>query len=448
MVVLASKFFVVAFAGLAAAAPLRLTRRAFTLEDYADFQISDGTAGDAEAKANAVFVDPFDGVDLATIDKTTLDAVKTMREAAEDAEMSLFNPAIDAASGADATALQNGKIQNKVLKLTGEVQTINIEIAQAKASGDDTSDLESQLAEEQTKLTTNIKLDKAAAGQASKGVAGSADANAAASASVSDSAAASATATDAAASTDSAAAAASTDTSAAAATSATSSKAAAKAAKAAAKAAKAASKSAAKAAKTAAAATSTDVAAATTTDAAAASSTDAAATTSSADAAATSAAVDAAANGTSDGSSIDFPVQDYADFQISDGTAGDAEAKANAVFVDPFAGVDLATLDDSVAENMNTMREAAETAETAQFDPEIDAASGAAADALQNGKIANKVLKLTGEVQVLNIKIAKAQASGDDTSDLESSLADEQAKLTTNIATDKASAGEAQKGVA
>ena len=122
----------------------------------------------------------------------------------------------------------------------------------------------------------------------------------------------------------------------------------------------------------------------------------------------------------------DLPLSSYADFQISDGTAGDAEAKANAVFVDPFAGVDLATLDSSVASNMNTMREAAEDAETSLFNPAIDAASGAAADALQNGKIANKVLKLTGEVQVLNIKIAKAKAAGTDTSDLESDLAAEQ----------------------
>ena len=74
------------------------------------------------------------------------------------------------------------------------------------------------------------------------------------------------------------------------------------------------------------------------------------------------------------------PPPSYASFQISDGTAGDAQAKANAVFVDPFAGVDLATLDDAVAKNMNTMREAAETAETAQFNPAIAAASGAAAD--------------------------------------------------------------------
>lgn len=107
---------------------VQLTERLSLVRSYANFQISDGTAGDAEAKANAIFVDPLDGVDLATIDKTTLTAIKTMREAAEDAETSLFNPAIDAASGADATALQNGKIQNKVLKLTGEVQTINIEV--------------------------------------------------------------------------------------------------------------------------------------------------------------------------------------------------------------------------------------------------------------------------------------------------------------------------------
>ena len=36
------------------------------------------------------------------------------------------------------------------------------------------------------------------------------------------------------------------------------------------------------------------------------------------------------------------------------------------------------------------------------------------------------MLKLTGEVQVLNIKIAKAKAAGTDTSDLESDLAAEQ----------------------
>ena len=120
------------------------------------------------------------------------------------------------------------------------------------------------------------------------------------------------------------------------------------------------------------------------------------------------------------------PAPSYSQFQISDGVGGNAQAEADAVFVTPLAGLDLASLDDSVAENMNTMREAAESAETDDFDPQIAAASGAAADALQVGKIKNKVLKLTGEVQVLQIKIAKAKASGDDTSDLESDLADEQ----------------------
>ena len=95
---------------------------------YADFQISDGTAGNAKAQADAVFVTPFAGVNLATVDSATLDAVQTMREAAESAETDQFNPAIDAASGAAATALQNGKIKNKVLKLTGEVQALQIQV--------------------------------------------------------------------------------------------------------------------------------------------------------------------------------------------------------------------------------------------------------------------------------------------------------------------------------
>ncbi|KAG5220081.1 small secreted protein [Salix suchowensis] len=144
----------------------------------------------------------------------------------------------------------------------------------------------------------------------------------------------------------------------------------------------------------------------------------------------------------------------YADFQISDGVTGDAEALAKAVFVDPFEGVDLATVSDQTQNDVETMRKAAEAAETGQFNPAIDAADGAealtsfsAADALQNGKIKNKVLKLTGSVQVLNIKIAKAAAKGDDTSDLETKLQTQLGKLNKNIATDVAAAGEASKGV-
>ncbi|SJK97273.1 uncharacterized protein ARMOST_00524 [Armillaria ostoyae] len=180
--------------GLVHSAPVALKPRAFELLDYADFQISDGVAGKAAAEANAVFVGkshvpihPFDNVDLATVDSQTLDDMQTMREAAESAETDDFDPAIAAASGAAgdhtghsfeqltevvilADALQVGKIKNKVLKLTGEVQVLNIKIAQAQASGDDTSDLEDSLAEEQTKLNTNIATDVKNAGQTSQSV--------------------------------------------------------------------------------------------------------------------------------------------------------------------------------------------------------------------------------------------------------------------------------------
>ncbi|KAH9847839.1 hypothetical protein C2E23DRAFT_897857 [Lenzites betulinus] len=349
--------FALTVAGLVAAAPVRfprLSKRAFVLQSYADFQISDGTAGNAQAQANAVFVDPFDGVDLATVDSATLDAVQTMREAAEAAETDQFNPAIAAASGTEADELSAGKIKNKVLKLTGEVQALNIQLAQAKAAGKDTSSITSKIAAEQKKLTTNIATDVKSAGQPSKGVTGGAS-------------------------------------------------------------------------------TSTSTSTSTNEDA-----------TSTSDNSTAAASSSAAASG----SSISFAVQDYADFQISDGTAGNAQAQANAIFVDPFAGVDLSTLDDSVAKNIETMRQAAESAETEKFNPAIAAASGTEADELSAGKIKNKVLKLTAEVQGLQIKLAKAQASGSSTSSIESSLAAEQKKLTTNIATDVKSAGQPSKGVA
>ncbi|KAF7974981.1 hypothetical protein HWV62_10729 [Athelia sp. TMB] len=154
---------------LAAALPTPLKQAtaacpSFALQDYANFQISDGTAGGALAQANAVFVDPFNGCDLSTVDATSLKNLQAMRVAAETAENADFNPQIAAASGAAATALQNGKIKNKVLKLVGEIQGLKIEAAQGS---DETSDI----ATETTKLNNNIALDTKAAGQTSKGVA-------------------------------------------------------------------------------------------------------------------------------------------------------------------------------------------------------------------------------------------------------------------------------------
>ena len=74
-----------------------------------------------------------------------------MREAAEDAETEKFNSAIEAASGDEgmlytlalfpthsnphpADALQVGKIKNKVLKLTGEVQALKIKVCLTPSS--------------------------------------------------------------------------------------------------------------------------------------------------------------------------------------------------------------------------------------------------------------------------------------------------------------------------
>ncbi|KAJ7080966.1 hypothetical protein B0H15DRAFT_1025022 [Mycena belliarum] len=325
------------------AAPVPSKRAfSFQLKSYDQFQISDGVAGNAKAKANAVFVDPFP-TDLSTVDAASLSNLNTMRKAAEAAETGKFNPQIAAASGAAADALQVGKIQNKVLKLTGEVQALKIKIAQAAAKKKDTSSLESSLKTEQTKLSNNIALDVKSKGDTSKGVAASS-----ASAKV--------------------------------------------------KAVKAPAKTSTKAA--------------------------------------------TAAPG-----AFSFALLDYSQFQISDGVAGQAEAEANRVFVDGFPA-DLSTVDATSLDNLQTMREAAEEAETAQFNPQIAAASGAAADTLQVGKIKNKVLKLTGEVQVLKIKIAQAAAAGKDTAALESKLVAEQKKLSNNIATDVKRAGDASKGVA
>ncbi|KAF5313533.1 hypothetical protein D9758_010240 [Tetrapyrgos nigripes] len=150
-----------------------LARRAFKELAYADFQISDGVAGQAQTKANAVFVDPFKNVDILTISQADIQALENMRVAAENAETQLFNPAIDAATGAAKDALQAGKIQNKVLKLIGFNQVLNIQIAQAQAAGQasNVATFQTRLQDGQNKLATNLAIDQQNAGKASKGIA-------------------------------------------------------------------------------------------------------------------------------------------------------------------------------------------------------------------------------------------------------------------------------------
>ncbi|KAL9623851.1 MAG: hypothetical protein Q9160_001843 [Pyrenula sp. 1 TL-2023] len=138
-----------------------IAKRALTLQAYNDLSISAGTAGNAQAEATAKF--PV-GSDLASVSAADLETIQTERESAEAAETDAFNPAVEAATDdATKTALQNGKIKNKVLKLTAEVLALQIQQAQ----GDDN---QSKIDEEQTKLDNNISLDTKAAGQASQAV--------------------------------------------------------------------------------------------------------------------------------------------------------------------------------------------------------------------------------------------------------------------------------------
>ncbi|KAH8595785.1 hypothetical protein B0O99DRAFT_511041, partial [Bisporella sp. PMI_857] len=139
------------------------TGSVLTSQSYNDISISGGTAGNAKAEADALF-SAIDKNDLANVSADDLKIIANTHDVAEDAETDAFNPAIEAAGGASAaTALQNGKIKNKVLKLTATVLKLQIEAAQ----GEDTS---ADLAKEQTKLDNNIKLDTAAAGQESTAV--------------------------------------------------------------------------------------------------------------------------------------------------------------------------------------------------------------------------------------------------------------------------------------
>lgn len=76
-----------------------------TSSAYNDFQISAGTAGSAKDEANALFTG-IDMNNLAAVSASDLKIIQGVHDAAEDAEVDGFNPAIAAADGDAATALQ------------------------------------------------------------------------------------------------------------------------------------------------------------------------------------------------------------------------------------------------------------------------------------------------------------------------------------------------------
>jgi hypothetical protein len=100
-------FAIVSFTALSAAAPLKKRQNAAVLADttFNDITISGGTAGDGEAEALAVF-SALDLNNPENIAQADIDFLGAVNDVANDAEVEAFNTAIEAATGAEADALE------------------------------------------------------------------------------------------------------------------------------------------------------------------------------------------------------------------------------------------------------------------------------------------------------------------------------------------------------
>ncbi|KAK3382618.1 hypothetical protein B0T24DRAFT_602111 [Lasiosphaeria ovina] len=133
-----------------------------------------------------------------------------------------------------------------------------------------------------------------------------------------------------------------------------------------------------------------------------------------------------------------FSTKTYDQLSISGGVAGNAQKEALAVLEGLPA--DLTKVEKADLNFLNSVNQIANDAETEAFNPQIAAASGTEAAALQRGKIKNKVLKLTATILKLQAQSAQGQ-------NVASQLATEQKKLDNNISQDKAAAGQASTAV-
>jgi hypothetical protein len=98
-------FTALSAAAMATAAPLSITKRAiFSPTSYDDLSISGGTAGGA-AQAALARLGPLPD-DLTTVEQSDIDFLDSVNSICNDAEKEAFNPAIEAASGDEADALQ------------------------------------------------------------------------------------------------------------------------------------------------------------------------------------------------------------------------------------------------------------------------------------------------------------------------------------------------------
>lgn len=90
-------------AAVVSASPLG-KRAVFSSTTFDDISIAGGTAGNAQEEAQQA----LSGLptDLTQVDAADLDFLNEVNQVANDAETDAFNPAIDAASGEEADALQ------------------------------------------------------------------------------------------------------------------------------------------------------------------------------------------------------------------------------------------------------------------------------------------------------------------------------------------------------
>ncbi|RYP78934.1 hypothetical protein DL771_000319 [Monosporascus sp. 5C6A] len=128
-----------------------------------------------------------------------------------------------------------------------------------------------------------------------------------------------------------------------------------------------------------------------------------------------------------------FSKKTYDQISISGGVAGNAEQEA----LSALSGLDFNNLASATQDDiafLDSVNKICNEAEKNAFNEAIDRASGEEADALQRGKIKNKVLKLEATIMRLMID----QAHGKDVAD---KLEAETQKLNNNIQQDKEEAG-------
>ncbi|RYP09300.1 hypothetical protein DL764_001347 [Monosporascus ibericus] len=128
-----------------------------------------------------------------------------------------------------------------------------------------------------------------------------------------------------------------------------------------------------------------------------------------------------------------FSTKTYDEISISGGVAGNAEQEA----LDALSGLNFNNLASATQDDiafLDSVNKICNEAEKNAFNVAIDNASGEEAEALQRGKIKNKVLKL--EATMMRLMIDQAQGR-----DVAEKIEAESAKLNNNIQQDRDEAG-------